>query len=168
MHQHCHQFDRLWALGPCDLIDLSRTSTRARFHRHSPLHFARLTATGLGVINAHHSNPTQLGCHRRHISGQQPPFLPSFLSGYFRNTAASAVRHPFLILVSASYFLVSLLSSSGFVLRLTVSDGIDSPPYSRVIGSSAPPRLCRRLARCRRCAINILLIAHWYDQDELQ
>ena len=58
MHRDCQQFDRLWALGPCDLIDLSRTThTHTLPPPRAPLHSARSTATGLGIVDAHHSNP---------------------------------------------------------------------------------------------------------------
>ncbi len=151
VHRYCQQFDRLWALGPCDLIDLSRTSRtrtlpqpRAASFRTLDCHRTRLCRRTFhrGVDGVPSKAPNTL-CILRQWTPPHPGDLhcsytspsPSRLPDQPPGPGQPPGQHP-----------------GGCVFcELTASDGSDAPPCSRVIGSSAPPRLCCRLARCRLC-----------------
>ena len=137
--QHCRQLDRLWALVPCVLIDFekdpSRTLSPLRGSYSRPHH--RPSSTTLEPCirtrgRRHCSDIIALSRPRRHIH-----------SGHLRLLATSTYYHPYTRSTSWSAFLVNGRLQIDFLwfCVLTVSDGSDSPPYLRVIGSSAPPRL---------------------------
>ena len=67
---------------------------------------------------------------------------PSQPRRHFSVDTSAARRPPYSpSLVSISWSAIPTSATSSVFCVLTVSDGSDSPPYLRVFGSSAPPRL---------------------------